>query len=113
MTYNTIEFRIFDMPDTLERHLLHYDVAMAIYKHCLTLAQQNKKIPAKIKDFKQVYRIPQTKAISMLKESMKELKIPYNRVKHLETNIHTRYKWTTADVNTKNPQITVENCYLL
>jgi hypothetical protein len=111
--YDTVEFRIFDMPNDLDRHLLHYDVAMAIYKHCYKLSVKRKMIKPKFMDGNQVIQLKQNKALVMLKQSMKELGIAYKRVKDLEDNIATRYEWTTFKVTKKGIQFDFDNCYLL
>ena len=111
--YDTVEFRIFDMPNDLDRHLLHYDVAMAIYKHCYKLAVNNKMVKPKFIDGKQVIQLKQTKALAMLKQSMKELGITYKRVKDLEENIATRYEWSTFKVAKDRIHFDFDNCYLL
>lgn len=92
--YDTVEIRIFDMPNSLERHLLHYDVAMGIYTHCLALAQKGIKLKYKYKSAKEISNLPLKTIISNLKESLKEIKIPFTRVKPLVANIETRYNWT-------------------
>jgi hypothetical protein len=92
--YDTIEMRIFDMPNSLERHLLHYDVAMAIYNHCLALALKGVKLKYKYKSQKEISNLPIKTTMVNLKASLKELKIKYSRVKELIINIETRYDWT-------------------
>jgi len=101
------------MPNDLDRHLLHYDVAMAIYKHCYKLAVNNKMVKPKFIDGKQVIQLKQTKALAMLKQSMKELGITYKRVKDLEENIATRYEWSTFKVAKDRIHFDFDNCYLL
>lgn len=111
-SYDTVEFRIFDMPNDLERHLLHYDVAMGIYNYCLKLAQANKQIPILYTQELQIANIPYNVSIKQLKESMKTIGISYKRVKSLENNIATRYKWTEYKKN-KVVDLDENVCYLL
>lgn len=111
--YDTVEFRIFDMPDNLERHLLHYDVAIGIYKHCYKLAVNKKIVKTEIKNGQQVVLMKQTKAIEKLKKSMKEIGVAYKRVKDLEFNINTRYEWSKFVKKNGVIKFKFDSCYLL
>jgi hypothetical protein len=110
--YNTIEFRIFDMPNDLTRHLLHYDVAMAIYNYCLKLTMANIKLTSQYDTIREIANIPYKEAIKKLKETMKTIGINYKRVKDLEVNIQTRYDWTMFSYG-EVASLSENHCYLL
>lgn len=88
--YNTLEFRLFDMPSTLKRHLLHHEVAVAIYTICADLAKRQDTMELIRTEFD--YNLDRSKERFM--ECMKTLSIKKNRVGVMLDNIETRYKWT-------------------
>ena len=90
--YESIELRIFDMPTSLKQHLLHYEVAMGIYKYCLQATKRNYKLKLKFNKGTG-YKMTETEAIDSFKKVMKLLKINPIRTRDMLFNIKTRYAW--------------------
>jgi hypothetical protein len=90
--YKTLELRIFDMPTTLAQHILHYDVAMAIYKYCFRVTNKNKLLKLKFTE-DTGYKLTEVEAINSFKKAMKTLHIAPNRTRNMLFNIRTRYEW--------------------
>ncbi len=91
--YKTIEFRIFDMPKDLTQHLLHYDVAKAIYNHCYKQTEKNKLFNIKFHKQKDYY-FSLDYSIKQFNKTMKTLGISPDRTEDMILNITTRYDWT-------------------
>jgi len=98
--YNTVEFRIFDMPNTLRRHILHHEVADKIYRICYDYAKRKDTMELTYTEFD--YNLE--RSINRFYECMKILGIKKSRVGIMIENIKTRYAW--------NEEQTEEN-YLL
>jgi hypothetical protein len=90
--YKTVELRIFDMPKNLTQHLLHHEVATAIYNYCLDKTNQGIKLKLKYKKFTDINQ-SKTTAIKEFKATMTLLGISNTRTKEQIENIHTRYQW--------------------
>lgn len=88
--YNTIEFRIFGMPKTLNQHVLHYDVARAIYLYCEDATLKGKRLKL-IVDKETKYTLEES--LDRFLNCMKTLKINKNRVGQMIKNIKARYEW--------------------
>jgi hypothetical protein len=88
--YNTLEFRLFDMPNTLKRHLLHHEVAISIFNLCAEFAKRQDTMELTRTDF--IYNLESSKEKFL--ECMKTLGIHKNRVGVMLDNIETRYQWT-------------------
>lgn len=100
--YKTLELRIFDMPKSLKQHILHYDVAMAIYNYCY-------ETTLKKEEFSKLYHnwygyTGESLAVAQLKfdECIQKLGINKNRVKEARANIATRYEWTDFNKGNKS-----------
>lgn len=93
--YNTIEFRIFDMPDTFKRHMLHYDVAVAIYRLCEDYARRHETLELTYTEFD--YDL--ARSIERFYKCMDLLKIRRSRTGQMIENIKTRYKWTSEQTD--------------
>lgn len=87
--YNTVEFRIFDMPNSLERLLLHYDVAMAIYSLCADYAKNNKVLKHTYKK----YNYDLDKSLKRFDDCLEFLGVDPARAEVMRENIRTRYHW--------------------
>lgn len=87
--YNTVEFRIFDMPDSLDRLMLHYDVAMAIYSLCAEYAKSNKVLKHTYKK----YEYDLDKSIKRFDDCLEFLGVDPARAEVMRDNIRTRYYW--------------------
>lgn len=90
---DSVELRIFDMPDNLVRYILHYDVAMAIYNYCFDITKENKIISLKYKNSSEYFYMNISDAICQFNECMSILKINKRRTKYLTDNIIIRLKW--------------------
>lgn len=97
-TYDSVEFRIFDMPLDLKQHLLHYDVAKAIYDICLKMAFAKKQFKIKYNKY-QDYKLDLNVSLSNFKATMKILNIDIKRTKKMLENIKKRYEITTKEDN--------------
>jgi hypothetical protein len=91
--YKTIEFRIFDMPKTLKQHLLHYDVAKAIYNICYKKTLKNQLFKQKYDKNRDFAIKPLEVALENFKACMKELHIKPNRTHKMISNMKTRFAW--------------------
>lgn len=90
--YKTIELRIFDMPRTLEQHILHSDVAQAIFHHCL--AKTKKGILARVEYKSQAdYKVPLKEAKRKFTKVMKDLGVDIKRTRHQIKAMELRYEW--------------------
>lgn len=94
--YHTLELRIFDMPSSLKQHLLHYDVAIAIYNYALKLTKKGKQLKLKYKKQSQ-YTMNQTEAIAEFYKALKLLGIDKGRTRKMVGNIKLRYAWAKLD----------------
>lgn len=96
---NTVELRIFNMPTSLEEHLFHYNIAMAIYNFCLEVSNKGQELRQNYK-VEQDYaflegRLMDRKIITCLNEiGITPTKQQMNKMSH---NIQTRYKWSYDD----------------
>lgn len=88
--YNTLEFRLFDMPNTLKRHLLHHEVAVSIFNICADYARRHDTMELTYSEFD--YNLE--RSIDRFYKCMKTLGIRKNRVSEMITNIKTRYQWS-------------------
>jgi len=88
--YNTVEFRIFDMPTSLERLLLHYDVAMSIYSLCADYARKRKVLKHTYKKYD--YNLE--KSIERFNECLTILGVNPARAEEMRDNIRVRYEWS-------------------
>ena len=88
--YNTIELRIFCMPETLKQHLLHYDVAMAIYKYCENITKNGKLMKLELDEN---FSFKLDESLGRFKQCMDIIKIDKTRVTKMLKNIKTRYEW--------------------
>lgn len=88
--YNTLEFRIFDMPTTLSRLMLHYDVAMSIYKLCADYAKQGKVLKHTYKK----YDYDLEKSLIRFDECLTFLGVNPARAEEMRDNIRVRYEWS-------------------
>lgn len=104
--YDTIELRIFDMPTSLEQHLFHYDVAMAIYNTCLQKTMEDKVFLPVFKDIEQFCLLNKKAIIMYLKRSLKEINIIPNdkQMERLIYNIEARYEWSLG----KNSRVFID-----
>jgi hypothetical protein len=90
--YKTVELRIFDMPKNLEQHILHSDVAQAIYHYCL--AKTNKGILARQEYTNQdEYQVSLAESKRKFIKAMKDLKIDIKRTRHQMKIMELRYEW--------------------
>ncbi len=101
--YKTVEFRIFDMPKSLGQHLLHYDVATAIYNHCYKASVKKQLLKSEYTDYSQ-YKFTLEESIAKFDKTLKMLGISRRRTSAMRDNIRTRYDWT---------KISKEHNYLL
>lgn len=92
--FKTVEFRIFDMPKTLDQHILHYDVANSIYNYCLDLTKKGEQIKPKYKTSSEFAKQGVRQAISEFYVVMDILNIDAKRTDEQVENIHSRYRWT-------------------
>lgn len=90
--YQTVEFRILDMPTDLEQHLLHYELVTNIYKHCLDLAKDNKKIKLEYRQMSD-YKFRVDESIMKFCKTIELLNINPNRCGKMIENIKLRYYW--------------------
>jgi hypothetical protein len=102
--FKTLELRIFDMPKTLKQHLLHYEVAMAIFNRCYEMTAKNDTFTLTYNEWHQYIAEPLNVALLKFDNCMKVLGIAKNRTKNARENIITRYKWDRMSDNA---------CYLL
>lgn len=101
---NTMEFRFFDMPNSLERHLLHVEVAQKIFEYCkrmtegkyLIFNKRSSVLPVDFRDY------PCKEAIEGFKEAMKIIGINISRCEQMILNIETRYEWQNQPGNSEN-----------
>ncbi len=98
--YETIEFRIFDMPKNLKQHLLHYNVATAIYNHCYKAAVKGQLLKLKYTNITQ-YKFTLKQAITNFDKEMKRLGIAKARTAEMRRNIRTRYEWNAIEPEAK------------
>jgi hypothetical protein len=97
--YDTVEIRIFNMPLSLEEHLFHYNIAMAIYNFCLNITEQGNILIQRYQT-EQNYtflegRLMDKKIISCLTElGITPTRAQINKMLH---NVQTRYKWSYDD----------------
>lgn len=91
--YKTLEMRIFDMPKNLNQHLLHYDVAMGIYRYIYKLTEEKKKLKLVFTSNKEFKKITVDNAIGMLDTTLTSVGIPKHRTQEMRDNIATRYEW--------------------
>lgn len=90
--YKTVEIRIFDMPRTLEQHILHSDVAQAIFYYCLKKTQ--KGILGKLEYKDQLgYQVSFDEAKRKFIKAMKDLGIDISRTRHQMKILKLRYEW--------------------
>lgn len=97
-TYKTLEMRMFDMPTSLKQHILHNDVANAIYDYCFNLTKKNIELKLNITELKK-YKFTLDESLDMFKEAMKTLNISLKRTNKMIQNIHTRYHWNKIHRN--------------
>lgn len=90
--YKTVEFRIFDMPKNLKQHLLHHDVAVAIYNYCLNLTNKGIKLKLEYKKLSD-YNFTLKESIIKFNEILTLLKIDTSRTNRMVKNIKVRYSW--------------------
>lgn len=88
--YGSLELRIFDMPKNLKQHILHCDVAQAIYHKCLRKTNRNEVFKLKYNN-KSEYKCTLKQAITKLNQSLKSLGIDTERCKEQTVNIEYRY----------------------
>lgn len=91
--YKTVEFRIFDMPKTLNQHLLHDDVATAIYNYCYKLTMKKQLLKLEYTKFSD-YKFSVKNSITRFNKVMDLLKISKRRTSAMRFNILTRYEWS-------------------
>jgi len=91
--YKTLELRFFDMPKNLKQHLLHYDVAMAVFNECYKTTLKNETYFLMYNDWIQYIKEPVEVALLKLDLCMKELGIAKSRTSEMRENIITRHRW--------------------
>lgn len=100
--YKTIELRIFDMPKNLKLHMLHYDVAMAIFNYCYKATKAKKDFKLEYTDWTDyIHEESVEQSIIKFNKCMEKLGIASNRLNLMRNNIRTRHSWTNK-----------KNCYL-
>ncbi len=108
--YKTLELRIFDMPKNLKQHLLHYEVAMAIFNVCYKATLAKRELMLFYHNWVAYICEPLEVALLKFDLRMKELGIDKNRVIAMKENIITRYKWT--GVTNKKGEYKAKDIYL-
>lgn len=95
-SYDTVELRIFDMPNTLEEHLFHYECAMAIYNYCLDVAVSDMEIGRAIHDSNSYMFLDKKFVIMFLKQAFDRIGIipSQEQFDKMLFNIDTRYRWS-------------------
>lgn len=91
--YKTLELRIFDMPTCLKQHLLHYDVAMAIFNRCYHLTEAKIELVPIYHHWHGYMLEPLEVALLKFDICMKLLGISKTRTADMHENIKTRFKW--------------------
>jgi len=92
--FKTLELRIFDMPKNLKQHLLHYDVAMAIFNLCYKATLEKRELSLLYHDWVGYIGEPLEVALLKFDLCIERLKIDKRRVADMRENIITRHKWT-------------------
>ena len=109
--YDSLELRIFDMPSTLKQHILHYDVAMAIYNRCYDYTKRKEEIGVIFTDCKEFMHMNKSEALCRFDNCMKELGIDRRRTGLMRFNISTRHKWQSMIKRKDNTNL--RKCYFL
>ena len=115
--YDTIEFRIFDMPDSLEQHLFHYNVAMAIYNTCLTITKADLKFKQDFIEEVDYAFLEERLVKRSLLATLKNLDLypTEEQMEKMFLNIKLRYAWSYDENKEliKNNKIDSEDFYML
>lgn len=90
--YQTLELRIFDMPKNLKQHILHSDVAQAIYQYCLIKTNRGERF---VREYKKISdcNFTLSESINRFNKTMNAIGIETRRTKEQIRNIETRYLW--------------------
>ncbi len=90
--YKTVEIRIMDMPKTLKQHLLHHDVAKAIYNYCLKATLKGQLLKLNYTKYSE-YQFTEKEAINEFYKVLNLLDIEKSRTNKMIGNIKLRYYW--------------------
>lgn len=88
--FNTVEFRFFSMPKTVEQLKYHLSVARAIYKYCFDMACRREVILLEYNSYKQIRSITLTESIASLVILM-EYTLKIKPEEYLFDNLRQRY----------------------
>lgn len=112
--FDTIEFRIFNMPISQEEHLFHYNVAMAIYNYCLKLTLEKKALKLIIQDYHNYFFLDRNFVNLFLKTTLGVigLSLTHEQLDKMLYNIETRYKWSHTDKTLNRGTVSTEDFYL-
>lgn len=115
--YDTIEFRIFDMPDSLEQHLFHYNVAMAIYNNCLLITKADLKFQQDFMSERDYAFLEERLVKRSLLATIKSLELypTEEQMQKMLLNIKLRYNWSYDENKEliKNNKIDSKDFYML